>query len=134
LTRQTRILTVTIARPLPVVAAFLADPRNYPRWAAGLASGLEPRGDQWLAKTPAGPATVRFSPPNPFGVADHWVTLPDGTVVYVPLRAVANEEGTEVSLTLFRLPTMSDARYDEDAALVERDLASLKQLLNARKE
>lgn len=77
---------------------------------------------------------MRFSPPNPFGVADHWVTLPDGTVVYVPLRAVANEEGTEVSLTLFRLPTMSDARYDEDAALVERDLASLKQLLNARKE
>ncbi|UYW25920.1 hypothetical protein OKC48_22015 [Methylorubrum extorquens] len=59
---------------------------------------------------------------------DHWVDLGDGRVVYVPMRVIANGEGSEVMLTLFRQPDMSDEKLAEDEAWVRRDLASLKRL------
>lgn len=130
-----RLVSVTIARPLAEVAAFLADPANFPRWASGLAGGLQPspagEGGEWAVATPEGRIRIRFSPPNSYGVADHWVTLPDGSVVYVPLRAVANGEGCEVTLTLFRLPGMDEARFAADLAWVERDLDRLRHVLEA---
>jgi len=62
-------------------------------------------------------------------VLDHYVTLPDGTECYNPLRIVANGAGSEVTFTLFRLPRMSDDAYAADAEAVTRDLATLKALL-----
>jgi hypothetical protein len=133
-----RVVSVGVERPLETVARFLAEPRNFPRWASGLAGGLSPEHElgeaggepgRWVVDSPQGRVTLRFSPPNAFGVADHWVHLPDATVVYVPLRAVANGDGTEVSLTLFRLPGMDAARFDADADWVRRDLAALKRVL-----
>ena len=138
MTHSSRVVSISIERPLDTVAHFLAEPRNFPRWAAGLAGGLSPeRGlseaggepGRWAVETPQGRVTLRFSPPNAFGVADHWVHLPDASVVYVPLRAVANGDGTEVSLTLFRLPGMDAARFDADTDWVRRDLAALKRVL-----
>lgn len=128
-----RVLSVSIARPVAEVAAFLAEPRNFAQWASGLAGGLQPPADgrdgEWRIATPDGELRVRFSPPNPYGVADHWVHLPGGAVVYVPLRAVANGDGCEVSLTLFRLPDMDDARFEADSDWVRRDLDTLKRVL-----
>jgi len=135
-----RILSIGIDRPLLQVAEFLAEPRNFPRWASGLASGLTPRpgsplgaadGSEWLAATPQGPLLIRFSPANPYGVADHWVQLENGSVVYVPLRVVANGDGCEVSLTLFRQPDMDEARFAADGDWVMRDLQALRQLLES---
>ncbi|GAA4323969.1 hypothetical protein GCM10023144_05180 [Pigmentiphaga soli] len=136
-THPFRILGVGIDRPHAEVAAFLADPRNFPLWASGLAGGLERlaqagTADEWVADGADGRVTMRFSPPNDFGVADHWVTLPDGTTVYVPLRAVADGDGALVTLTLFRLPGMDDARFEADGQWIERDLASLKRVLESR--
>lgn len=42
------------------------------------------------------------------------------------MRAVPNGSGSEVIFTLFRLPDMSDAKFAEDAGMVERDLKTLK--------
>lgn len=133
-----RILTIGIDKPLPQVAAFLAEPRNFPSWASGLADGLEPvadssllpfEGSEWLASTPQGRLVIRFSPINPFGVADHWVRLDDGRVVYVPLRVVANGDGCAVSLTLFRRPDMDDESFAADCDWVRRDLLELRRVL-----
>jgi hypothetical protein len=50
----------------------------------------------------------------------------------MPLRVVANGEGAEVGMTLYRPPTLyDDAAFDRDAAAVARDLAKLKALLEA---
>lgn len=128
-----RTLSTGIERPLAEVAAFLAEPRNFPRWASGLASGLtplDPHAGEWLADTPQGRLRIRFSPANPFGVADHWIQLADGGVVYVPLRAVANGDGCEVSLTLFRQPDMDDERFAADCDWVRRDLQALRRILD----
>jgi hypothetical protein len=133
-----RTLTTNIERPLEAVAAFLAEPLNFPTWASGLAAGLVPgtpgagaAPNEWVAEAPQGQAYVRFSPPNPYGIADHWVRLPDDTVVYVPLRAMRNGTGTTVALTLFWLPGMDDAQFEADAEWVQRDLAKLKLVVEA---
>jgi hypothetical protein len=103
-----RTLSISIRRSPEEVYAFVVDSRNLPRWAAGLDPTLH----------------VRFAEANALGVLDHWVTLRDGVVVYVPMRVVANGDGAEVLFTLFN-PT------PEDTKLVERDLQTLKTALES---
>ena len=133
-----RTLSINIERHFDDVAAFLAEPLNYPTWATGLSTGLAPSTqgsgaapDEWIADAPQGNVFIRFSPPNTFVIADHWVRLPDDTVIYVPLRVVRNGAGTTVSLTLFQLPGMDDAQFEADAEWVQRDLVKLKTVVEA---
>ncbi|GCB04807.1 SRPBCC family protein [Ralstonia sp. SET104] len=139
-----RTLSINVDRHFDDVATFLAEPLNFPIWATGLSEGLAPgtqgsgaAPDEWIAKAAPNPDSsdgvvfIRFSPPNTFGIADHWVRLPDGAVIYVPLRVVRNGAGTTVSLTLFQQPNMDDAQFDADADWVQRDLARLKIVLEA---
>lgn len=127
---ESRYISIRIHKPAQAVYAFTKDPQSFVKWAAGLASGLTPDGDHWTAHGPGGDVHVRFSPENSYGVLDHWVTLPDGTELYMPLRVVANGEGAEVGMTLYRPPNMfDDAAYDRDAAAVAKDLAKLKALV-----
>ena len=126
---EARLLTIGIERSYAEAYEFLARPANFALWAAGLAETLRQEGDRWLAATPSGDAEIRFTPWNEYGVLDHWITFEDTTTVYVPLRVIANGPGCEVTLTLLRLPGMSDQKFQEDAEWVDRDLAKLKQLL-----
>jgi hypothetical protein len=126
---ETRPVTVSIARSAAEVYAFTHDPQNFPKWAAGLGAGLTADGDRWIAHGPEGDVHVRFSPENAYGVLDHWVTLADGTELSIPLRVVVNGDGAEVTLTLFRAPGMDDAAFERDQAMVAKDLAALKALL-----
>jgi hypothetical protein len=48
------------------------------------------------------------------------------------MRVVANGTGSEVILTMFQLPGMSADQYAEDAAMVEKDLRTLRQVLESR--
>lgn len=126
-------LSVSIERALSEVYAFVSAPENFPRWASGLGPSLEPtNAGEWIVKTPEGRAAVRFSEPNAFGVLDHTVVLASGVEIYVPLRVVANgDAGSEILLTLFRQPDMSDEKFAQDADLVLKDLRALKALLEA---
>lgn len=128
-------LSIRIERPFEEVRAFSSDPANMQQWAAGLSGGLERRADGvWVGPGPGdvGEIVVRFAERNPFGVVDHEVTLPNGDVVSVPLRVIANADGSEVVFTLFRLPAMTDEQLAEDRAAVEKDLATLKRVLEER--
>jgi len=90
-----RHISVYIARPPAEVYEFASDPRNLPRWAAGLArSEVRRDGDEWIADTPVGKVRVRFAPRNSFGVMDHDVTLESGITIHNPMRVVPNGEGT----------------------------------------
>jgi hypothetical protein len=105
-------------------------PDFFAKWASGLAeSDLRKDGDQWLADGPEGPIRIRFTPYNSYGVMDHFVDTAEGPTVYVPLRVVQNGDGAEVMLTLFRQPEMDDQRFAADAKWVNRDLRSLKTLI-----
>ena len=84
---------------------------------------------RWRAAGPEGTVRIRFTDHNPFGVMDHYVDTGDGPEVYVPMRVIANGDGAEVLLTLFRQPGMSDAKLAADAEWVRRDLLALRALL-----
>lgn len=124
-----RSIDIAIRAPLAQAYGFASQPENFPRWAAGLSASLYREGDDWIADTPEGRAIVLFSPPNDFGILDHHVRLPGKPDIHIPLRMIANGEGTLVVFTLFRQPDMDDAAFDRDADLVTKDLQTLKALL-----
>lgn len=124
-----RHVSAAIRRSPAAVYAFAAEPRNLPRWAAGLATGVRQEGGAWIAESPLGRVTVRFAPKNDLGVLDHDVTLPSGEIVHNPMRVLRNDDGAEVVFTLYRRPAMSDAEFEADAAAVAKDLATLKRIM-----
>jgi hypothetical protein len=125
-----RHLSIYIARQPSDVYEFASDPRNLPRWAAGLArSEVTRAGDAWVVEAPFGKATIRFAPKNVLGVMDHDVELESGATVHNPMRVVPNGEGSEFIFTLFRRPDMSDEQFAADRRAVEQDLRTLKELL-----
>ncbi|MGH7605907.1 MAG: SRPBCC family protein [Gemmatimonadales bacterium] len=125
-----RHITVTIDRPQQDVYAFASRPENVPRWARGLATSIQNVNGEWIGQSPLGRVKVRFAPPNAYGVLDHDVTLESGETVRVPMRVIARDSGrSEVVFTLFRLPGVSDARFEADASAVQRDLLALRDIL-----
>lgn len=123
-----KTLTVTILKPYNDVYRFVAEPENFPMWAKGLGS-IELVDNEWRAETPDGPAIITFSVRNAFGVADHYVKMQDGAEIYVPMRVIANGDYADIVFTLFHQPNMSFEKFNADMALVEDDLATLKNLL-----
>lgn len=122
-------LAISIARAHKDVAAFIADVTQLPRWAGGLCKSVRLQGDQWRIDTGQGEASFRFTGNPAEGVLDHMVTLEGGVEVFIPLRVVPNEAGSEVLFTLFRLPAMTDERWQQDQAAVHADLQQLKEVL-----
>jgi len=126
-------ISVYIARPPAQVYEFASDPRNLPRWAAGLARAEVKRdGDEWVADAPVGKIRVRFVQRNSFGVMDHDVKLESGVTIHNPMRVVPNGDGSEFIFTLIRQPGMSDAQFARDKDAVEIDLKTLKDLLERK--
>jgi hypothetical protein len=128
-TFESRTISLAIRRDWREVYEFAHRPENFPRWASGGATSLRRDGDDWVAEAPAGQVRIRFTPRNDLGVLDHHVILATGTEIYVPLRVIANGNGAEVMLTLFRLPEMTDAVFARDAEWVAKDLGALKALV-----
>ena len=133
--RRARTITVSIAAAASDVYAFISDPRNLPQWASGLGSAPTPLGDgAWRVETSVGPMRVTFVEKNALGVVDHVVTPleSEGPSVDVPLRVVPNGTASEVMLTLFQQPGMSDAQFTADGALIEADLERLRKIFEPR--
>jgi len=126
-------ISIYIDRPPAKVYEFASDPRNLPRWAAGLArSEVRRDGDEWIADAPFGKVRVRFVQPNSFGVMDHDVTLESGVTIHNPMRIVPNGEGSEFVFTLIRQSGASDEQFAQDKAAVESDLKTLKGVLESK--
>lgn len=124
-----RIITASIDRDWRDVYEFVSNPENFSRWAAGLGTRFERSGDEWIADDPGGRAIrIRFTPTNEFGVVDHTVTG-DGGETRNAMRIVPNGTGAEAMFTLIRAPGMTDEVFAADAAAVQRDLDTLRALL-----
>ncbi|HEY1170651.1 MAG TPA: SRPBCC family protein [Verrucomicrobiae bacterium] len=111
------------------VYEFILNAENMPRWA--FCKSMRKVGkNEWMMGTADGEFPVRFVTRNEFRVADHYVTIAPGNIVYSPMRVLDNGQGgCVVTFTLFRLPTMSDADFARDRGMVEKDLAKLKELM-----
>jgi hypothetical protein len=129
-TYQARTIAVSIRRDWREVYDFASIPQNWPRWAAGLGRRFEQSGEEWTAEDPDGhPIRIRFSQSNEFGVLDHTVVAVDGRETSNAMRVVPNGTGAEVMFTVLRMHGVTDEVFAADAAAVERDLNSLKALL-----
>jgi hypothetical protein len=129
---EVRHITVSIERAPQEVYAFIADGHNLAQWATGLGTRFERDGDQWLAQGPLGKARVRIATPNDLGVADQTVTLESGATVHNPIRVVPNGKGSTVTFTLLRQPNVSEDKFNSDANWVQKDLNTLKTILEKR--
>lgn len=127
-----RSFSISIAHEWRSLYERIWHPTFFPQWAAGLAeSDLRENGDHWLADGDEEPFVIRFTPHNDFGVMDHVVEPGDGAAIAVPMRVVANGEGAEVVLTLYRQPDMTDEHFAADIKLIMHDLRALKRLVEA---
>lgn len=72
---------------------------------------------------------IRFVAHSGLGVLDHYVKLPNGMEILNPMRVLANGAGSEVLFTVFQQDGMSDEQFAQDAGMVERDLITLKSVL-----
>lgn len=125
-----RTISISVRRHWKDLYEAIWRPEFFPRWASGLSkSHLTQEGGVWRAEGAEGPVTIRFTPHNDYGVLDHHVEVGGGVVVYVPLRVIENGDDAEVLLTLFRQPSMTDAKFEEDAQWIGRDLKALKELV-----
>jgi hypothetical protein len=129
MTSQSWHVSERIDRPAGEVYAYASNPANLPRWAPGLGSSVAQAEGQWFVDTPAGRVRFAFAPQNDLGVLDHYLTLDSGEVIYVPMRVIADGNGSEVVFTVRRRPGMTDDEFKADGDAVAADLASLKRAL-----
>jgi hypothetical protein len=122
--------TVSIQRSVAEVFAFLVNPANWPAWAVVNVKAIEPTDDPdwWLMTTPHGPARLRIRGNAELGLLDHDY-VEDQASWQVPARVVPNATGAEFMITFFRPPAFTDAFFDEQIALVDTELATLKRIL-----
>ena len=125
----------TVSTGIPVdpklVYAYASDPGNLPTWAPGFVKSIDKQGTSWIAQTPFGQVAFRFAAVNDFGVLDHDVDLPAGTL-HNPMRVIPNGVGSEVLFTLIQLPGVSDEQFQQDMDTVRADLNKLRTVLEHR--
>ena len=102
MTFMAKHISVSINRSAAQVYEFASNPKNLPKWAAGLSGSIKKVDEDWIAESPVGRVKVRFTERNQFGVLDHDVTLPSsGVKVYNPMRVLPNNDGSELVFTLY---------------------------------
>lgn len=127
---SSQVVSQTIARNWLDLYETIWKPEYFAKWASRLSSStLEQEGSYWRARGPEGSVKLRFTPHNPFGVMDHWIDSGFGKEIYMPMRVVANEQGAEVVIVVYRQPLMSDEKFSQDIEWVRSDLARLNRLL-----
>lgn len=127
---EAHLIATHIERPIADVQRFLANPRNYPRWAAVVETTFKQVGEfEWSADTDFGPRIVRFSPPNDEGIFDHAVYAAGEEPVMMPLRVAEDRGGSLVTFVFYRRAGMNDEQLSSALEWIRMDFAVLKSLL-----
>jgi hypothetical protein len=126
---RSRTLSVSIDCAPDRLYQFASRPENFPTWVTSFVTGVKHTEQGWILETTEGSVGIAFVPDNEFGVLDHRVTVAPGVEILNPMRVVPNGTGCEVLFTLFQQPSMSDEQFERDAGMVERDLGTLKGLM-----
>jgi hypothetical protein len=134
MTYPVKNISVSINKPADEVYLFASKPENFPAWIEFIGSMGKEKGNNgniWFAETGLGNLKIEFVPQNNFGIIDHLVTLPDGSTVNNHMRVIANGNGSEFIFTLFWMPDRTEEEFIQDAKAVERDLRTLKKILES---
>ena len=131
--RSTR--AITIARPYAVVLTYLSDPTRYSEWAVEYFTSPVTAIDEntYRMQTTLGPMRFRISVDHAIGAVDLYITGVDQPFSYsLPIRVLNNQDGVDVLFTLAREDFLSDDRWVESLAMLERELVILKSILETQ--
>jgi hypothetical protein len=126
---ETRVVSLPVDVPADAVYEYAHRIENLPHWATGLATTLQNEDGKWFTDSPTGRVTIAMVPRNPYGVLDHDVTLPDGMTLHIAFRVTTTGDGSLLSFVVLRMPDATDEAFEQDVALVAKDLRALKTLL-----
>lgn len=126
---KSRTMNTSINSNPQIVYDFVSNLENLPRWTSNTFPSIKKVNGEWVVDTSQGQNKVMLAERNNFGILDHHVKLTTGVEVYAPMRVVKNGDGSEVMLTVFQTPEMTDERYAEDIRTVEKDLNHLKTII-----
>jgi hypothetical protein len=130
---KTQIVQIQINRPYDDVYRILSKPENFPRWSPVLEARFEPRGNNgldWLVDLPTGPAILRFSAPNGYGVLDYTVIPEDGSGSRTTaLRLIRNQEVSELVIVFFQQPNQDDETFASYVDWARNDFMVLKSVV-----
>jgi hypothetical protein len=126
---KSKTMNTSIKTDPITVYDFISNLENLPRWASSTFPSIKEVSGEWVVDTPHGQNKVMLAERNNFGILDHHVRLTSGVEVYVPMRVVKNGNGSEVMLTVFQTPEMTDEGFTKDIEKVEKDLNHLKTIL-----
>jgi hypothetical protein len=126
---KSKTMSTSIKSDPKTVYDFVSNLENLPRWASSTFPTIKEDNGEWVVDTQNGRNKVMITERNNFGILDHHVKLTSGVEVYVPMRVVKNGDGSEVMLTVFQAPEMTDEGYVKDIQTVEKDLNQLKTLI-----
>ena len=128
---NSEVVIVSIDRPFAEVYDFCIEPMNFGRWNSLPGSTMEPLGgNEYLVDLPQGRRVMRFMLPNPYGILDYQVFErgeTDGPTR--PIRLVRNGAGTDLQLTWFQQPGVSDEQFRSEIDWLRSDLFRLKTFL-----
>ena len=110
---------------------FISDVENLPKWATEFCRSVKKPYGEWIIETSRGPAGIRMTEKNSFGVLDHFVSPSPGVELYVPMRVVPNGPGSELIFTLFQQSGVSDKEFAQDLRWVEQYLKTLKSVMES---
>jgi len=126
---KSHTISISIRKDQKTVYEFISNLENLPRWASSTFPFIKETNGDWLIDTPQGQNKVKLAEKNNFGILDHYVKLPSGVEVYIPMRVVKNNDGSEVMVTVFQTTEMTNEIYEEDLQTVKIDLNQLKTVI-----
>jgi hypothetical protein len=126
---NSRTINISISSEPQVVYDFVSNLGNLPRWAPETFPSIKEMNGEWVVETQQEKIKVVLAERNNFGILDHYVRLTSGVEIYIPMRVVKNADGSEVMLTVFQTPEMTDEVFTKDVGTVEKDLNHLKVII-----
>jgi carbon monoxide dehydrogenase subunit G len=121
--------SIAIDAPTDAVFAFVADPRNLPHWAPGAAKSVQPSGDDWLLDNGQAEVRITVRTSEQHGTVD--LLSPDDPRSGVFTRVLPNGTGSEYQFTLFFPEGTPQDAVDEQLAVIEQELATVRTLCEA---
>ncbi len=123
--------SITIDAHPAWVFEFVANPQNLPLWSQSFCLSVFQHEEAWFVESPHGPVQVHLQADPQTGVIDQYLFPSPEIQVMIPMRVVANGEGTEFIFTLFQPDDIAEEDYQQEIYWVEQELQMLKQQLEA---
>jgi hypothetical protein len=111
------------------VFAFVAEPRNLPRWAPGAIESVEPSGDEWIFRNGESERRVVVRTSQEHGTVD--LLSADDSRAGVFTRVVPNGAGAEYQFTLFFPEGAPQDAVEAQSAVIDEELITVRTLCEA---